>query len=227
MSSFASPIAIHSIATAVPQYRADQAAVGAWVADSLDADAGLRRYLRRLYELSGIESRYSCLPDAQALERDSRFAPGRSRAASPTTAERMAIYERESVKLGTQAAQRALAETNRPAAAAQITHLIVVSCTGFFAPGLDLAIARNLGLQPTVQRSLIGFMGCAAAFNGLRLAAQIVAGQPTAQVLVVCVELCTLHLQPGTDRVNLTVASLFGDGAPHVWSARRRPAVRC
>ena len=91
--------------------------------------------------------------------------------------------------------------------------MIVVSCTGFFAPGLDLAIAGRLGLPATVQRTLIGFMGCAAAFNGLRLASQIVSGQPDARVLVVAVELCTLHIQSGTDRTNLTVSSLFADGA--------------
>jgi predicted naringenin-chalcone synthase len=125
----------------------------------------------------------------------------------------MAIYQQEAVQLGLSAAERALASTQIPDAAANVTHLIVVSCTGFFAPGLDLAIAGRLGLRPTVQRTLVGFMGCAAAFNGLRLAAQIVTGQPDAQVLVVCVELCTLHLQPGSDRIALTVGSLFADGA--------------
>jgi predicted naringenin-chalcone synthase len=125
----------------------------------------------------------------------------------------MAIYQREAVEVGVAAAERALAAPQLTDAAAGVTHLIVVSCTGFFAPGLDLAIARRLGLRPTVQRTVVGFMGCAAAFNGLRLAAQIVDGQPDAQVLVVCVELCTLHLQPGSERIALTVASLFADGA--------------
>jgi predicted naringenin-chalcone synthase len=94
-----------------------------------------------------------------------------------------------------------------------ITHVIAVSCTGFFAPGLDLAIARRLGLNPHVERTLVGFMGCAACFNALRLADQIVAGRPEARVLVVCVELCSLHVQPGQGRIDLVVASLFADGA--------------
>ncbi len=205
--------AILAIGTAVPPYRITQAEVCAWVSDSLDASPSQRRLIERLYALSGIETRYSCLPDAAALAPKSRFAPGRRLDETPTTAERMAIYQREAVQIGVAAAQRALAAPQLPDAAESVTHLIVVSCTGFFAPGLDLAIAQRLGLRPSVQRTLVGFMGCAAAFNGLRLAAQIVAGQPDARVLVVCVELCTIHLQPGSDRIALTVASLFADGA--------------
>jgi predicted naringenin-chalcone synthase len=131
----------------------------------------------------------------------------------------MAIYERESVKLGTTAGEQALkalskaAQSDMAAVTETVTHLVVISCTGFFAPGLDLAIGQQLNLAPTVQRFLLGFMGCAAAFNGLRLAAQIVAGQPEARVLVVCVELCSIHIQPGTARENLISASLFADGA--------------
>src|SRR5262249_43475366 len=93
------------------------------------------------------------------------------------------------------------------------THLIVVSCTGFFAPGLDQVIARALRLRPDVQRTLVGFMGCAAAFNALRLADQIIMGQPSARVLIVCVEISSIHVQPGHDRENLISATLFGDGA--------------
>lgn len=205
--------AILSIGTAVPPYQSAQSALCTWVSDSLEASPALRRWLHALYSRSGIETRHSCLPDAAALIPHSRFAPGRPLAETPTTAERMAIYQREAVDLGVVAAERALVRSSFADAAARVTHLIVVSCTGFFAPGLDLAIAQRLGLRPTVQRTLIGFMGCAAAFNGLRLAAHIVTGQPDAQVLVVCVELCTLHLQPGSDRIALTVASLFADGA--------------
>ncbi|CAA9373834.1 MAG: Naringenin-chalcone synthase, partial [uncultured Chloroflexia bacterium] len=85
--------------------------------------------------------------------------------------------------------------------------------TGFFAPGLDQAIARGVNLPATVERTLIGFMGCAAAFNALRLAGSIVGARADARVLIVCVELCTVHIQPSADRTNLVVASLFADGA--------------
>jgi predicted naringenin-chalcone synthase len=212
-----SPIALLSIGTAVARYEYQQAALGRWMADSLGDQPALRRRIKRLYELSGIETRYSCLPDANMPADQSRFAPGRNLADTPTTAERMAIYQREAVAIGTMAAYRALADYDDgvpvQAIADTVTHLIVVSCTGFFAPGLDLAIARQLNLRPTVARTLVGFMGCAAAFNALRLASQIVASHPAARVLVVCVELCSLHIQPGCTRIDLVVGSLFADGA--------------
>jgi len=208
MSPLRAPSALLSIGTANPPYYFEQSQVATFVADSLDASPGLRRWLRQLYRLSAIETRYSCLPDAGTLHPDSPFAPGAPLQQAPTTAERMAIYEQASVDVATDAARQALGDR-----AAEVTHLIVVSCTGFFAPGPDLALARRLGLPANVQRSVIGFMGCAAAFNALRLADQIVAGQPDALVLIVCVELCTLHIQPGAGREDLTAASLFADGA--------------
>ena len=89
----------------------------------------------------------------------------------------------------------------------------MVTCTGFFAPGLDFVLTQELGLSPTVNRTVIGFMGCAAMFNGLRLAAQAVEADAAARVLVVSVELCSLHSQADSRRDMLVAASLFGDGA--------------
>lgn len=211
--------AILALGTAVPPHRVEQAFLCSWLTESLDATPALTRWLRHLYKASGIETRYSCLSDAERPPAESRFAPGNAPAETPTTSERMAIYERAAPPLGAEAAQQALAQyaatTGQllPDVAASVTHLIAVSCTGFFAPGLDLAIVQRLGLRPTVQRTLVGFMGCAAAFNALRLAQQIVQTQPDARVLIVCVELCSIHTQAGQNRVDLTVTSLFADGA--------------
>jgi predicted naringenin-chalcone synthase len=143
----------------------------------------------------------------------------------------MAAYARESVGLGAAAGGCAVADAARATAtppaelAAAITHLVVVSCTGFFAPGLDLMVARRLGLAAGVERTVVGFMGCAAAFNGLRLARQIVAAEPSALALVVAVELCSLHLQPGAEPVQLVVASLFADGAGAALVGAARPGA--
>ncbi len=212
---------ILALGRAVASHRVNQQEVGQWMNASLGNPPGLSRWITRIYERSGITTRYTCLPDSLHDPATSRFAPGTPIERAATTAERMAIYERESVPVGLAAAHHAMRElaarTSQPddlhGAAQSITHLIAVSCTGFFAPGLDQAIARGLELRPTVQRTLIGFMGCAAAFNALRLAHQIVQSQPAARVLIVCVELCSLHIQPGTRKVDLIVASLFCDGA--------------
>lgn len=211
--------ALLALGTAVPAHRIDQAQLCRWMIASLREQPALGRWLQWLYDHSGIETRYFCLADAQQPPEQSRFTPHQPHACAPTTAERMAIYQVEAIALGTAAARRALEDDalsdggNVAQVAGSITHLLVVSCTGFFAPGLDQALARMLALDPKVERTVIGFMGCAAAFNALRLADTIVRSDPAARVLVVCVELCSLHIQPGTERANLITASLFGDGA--------------
>ena len=102
-----------------------------------------------------------------------------------------------------------------------ITHLILVTCTGFFAPGLDIAISDELNLAPEVEQIQIGFMGCSALFNAWRTAAAIVTGAPEARVLIVCVEVCSIHLLPSLKRQHLISAALFSDGSGSV--RHRRP----
>lgn len=213
------PVALLAFGTALPPYKVAQADIGEWMATSLGPQSATGRLLRRLHASSGIAMRHSCSPDYLLPPAESRFAPGQPLANAPTTADRMAIYTREAPPLGTTAARHALstyaAKSGKTLAHTldSVTHLVVVSCTGFFAPGLDFVMARDLGLAPTVQRTLIGFMGCSAAFNGLRAAYQIVRSQPTARVLVVSVELCSLHTQPNPTRDQLAAYALFADGA--------------
>lgn len=212
-------VAILALGTAVPAHCVQQSDFAHWLATAFPDQPATARWLRSLFAHAGVETRYSCLADYAQPPTSSRFFPGQPCELSPTTAERMVIYEREAPLLGRAAADQALAEfatttgTTLAEAKASITHLVAVSCTGFFAPGLDLALARELELSSTLGRTLIGFMGCSAAFNGLRTAAQIVHGQPGARVLVVCVELSSLHVQPHLDREQLIAASLFADGA--------------
>lgn len=211
--------AILALGTALPAHRASQIDIARWMIASFAHKPAVGRWLRTVYANSGIDTRYSCIDDFLRPACEARFAPGQPLEKIPTTAERMAIYERESAPLGAAAACTALtrlAATSYASLAtvtASITHLIVTTCTGFFAPGLDLAIAKRLGLSSTVSRTVIGFMGCSAAFNGLRSATQIVKSEPDARVLLVCVELCSLHIQPGAERENLLSAALFADGA--------------
>ena len=212
-------VAIQALGAAVPPYCVQQTEVAQWMAAAFPNQPGMGRWLRSVFANAGVETRYSCLADYGQPPASARFFPGRRCDHSPTTAERMAIYEQEAPRLGLAAANQALAELARTNCVtveeikASITHLVAVSCTGFFAPGLDLALAGQLALSPSIGRTLIGFMGCSAAFNGLRTAAQIVQGQPQARVLVVCVELSSLHVQPELDRSQLIAASLFADGA--------------
>jgi predicted naringenin-chalcone synthase len=123
----------------------------------------------------------------------------------------MARYAHEAPILGERASREALVSAG--VAAPEITHLVTVSCTGFFAPGLDVALIERLGLSPTVSRTHVGFMGCHAALNALAVATALIAAHPKAKVLLCCVELCTLHFGYGFTPDRIIANSLFADGA--------------
>jgi predicted naringenin-chalcone synthase len=157
-------------------------------------------------ERSGIGNRWSVLPEGE--EGGSPVGPsGFYHGRNPTTAERMAVYGEAAPKLALDAI-RAL-----PVPIGGITHLVVASCTGFVAPGIDQIIAAELGLPGHVERTLVGFMGCYAAVAALRTAYHIVRSEPQARVLVVTVELSTLHLQYDDALEPLLAMLQFGDGA--------------
>lgn len=129
----------------------------------------------------------------------------------PTTAQRMERYTPLASSLAEVAARRALEQAAIDTD--EITHLVTVSCTGFAAPGVDVALMVSLGLRPTVQRVHVGFMGCHGAINGLRVARGLVGADPHVRVLLCAVELCGLHFQYGVDPNHLVANSLFSDGA--------------
>ena len=192
---------INAIATAVPAVECD-ASYHAWALRQLEGrrEASL---LGRMMQRSGIASRYTVLPDAATQQAEGSFYAA---AAPPSTLDRMTAYAREAPEL----ALEAIAQLGDLGG---ITHMVVASCTGFTAPGLDQVIARRLGLAPTVERVVVGFLGCYAGVTAVRTAAHLVRSDPAARVLVVAVELCTLHLQP-TDRLeSLLAMGQFADGA--------------
>ncbi|MBI0475850.1 type III polyketide synthase [Sphingomonas sp. MA1305] len=190
---------LHAVGVAVPPHDVHRAFLD-WADARLDTRP--RALFDRMAARSGIAHRWSVLPDPTA-------AGGFYAGAMSGTASRMAIYAEEAPRL----ALAAIAELAGQIDTAGITHLVVASCTGFVAPGVDQIIAHALGLSRQVERTLIGFMGCYAAVVALRTARHIVRSEPAARVLVVTVELSTLHLQD-TDDVGALLAMLqFGDGA--------------
>jgi predicted naringenin-chalcone synthase len=123
----------------------------------------------------------------------------------------MQRYERHAVELALKASQQAF--TNSACDMDAITHLVTVSCSGFQAPGVDVALIQELGLPATTQRTHIGFMGCHGALNGLRVAAAFVKSDPTSRILLCAVELCSLHFQYGWNPEKILANALFADGA--------------
>ena len=211
--------AILSLGTALPQFQFTQEQAADWLAHSLRANPAKARWIRAICAGSGIETRSFCIPDGLNSSDESIFAPHKSPSEAATTSERMELFRRMAPPLAVEAGRAALAQlsasSNRSISreTESITHLILVTCTGFFAPGLDIAISEQLNLSPNVERIQIGFMGCSALFNAWRTAAAIVAGARAARVLIVCVEVCSIHLQPSLKRQHLISAALFSDGA--------------
>ncbi|HEY0042959.1 MAG TPA: type III polyketide synthase [Allosphingosinicella sp.] len=197
---------INAVATAVPDHDVHRAFID-WAEGRLE-DPRARSVFRRMAERSGIGHRWSVLP---------RSAGGGSPVSEggfyhpvlPGTGARMQVYAQEAPGL----AIKAIAELQKRLSLGTVTHLVVASCTGFVAPGIDQIIAAELGLAPGVERTLVGFMGCYAAVSALRLAHHIVRSEAKARVLVVTVELSTLHLQETQEIEPLLAMLQFGDGA--------------
>jgi predicted naringenin-chalcone synthase len=145
----------------------------------------------------------------------SAFLPGNGNAdCGPTSGERMRHYREHAPPLAIVAARQALDRADTEAA--DITHLVTISCTGFFAPGLDIALIQSLGLRPDTARTQIGFMGCHAALNGLRVADAFARSDPNARILLCAVELCGVHYHYRWDPQKMVANALFADGAAAV-----------
>ncbi|WP_438351733.1 type III polyketide synthase [Paenibacillus sp. FA6] len=211
MDSIFPNISILGIGTALPANRIEQGEVLDKLEEALQDSPNSVRWARRIFKQCGVATRYTCEPNLIGHGSRSRYLPSEGLDDVPSTAERMAIYKRESIPLGLQAAKDAMLDGEVDGS--QITHLITVSCTGQFLPGLDAVLVKEMGLSPRVQRIPLTFQGCAAGLKAIQLARTLVEGQSNAQILIVCVELCTLHFQPSSDREALFGASFFGDGA--------------
>lgn len=187
-----------------------------------------QRLVRATFDASAIEQRATVLPelagDGGGTGPVGFYDPSSGRILAPSTGHRNAVYAEEARPLLARAAKQALREApglDR----ADVTHVVTVSCTGFFAPGPDYTLVRDLGLAPSTRRLHVGFMGCYGAFPALRAAVATCAAEPDAVVLVVCVELCTLHLRSSDDPDQIVASSVFADGAAAaVVTARPAPA---
>jgi predicted naringenin-chalcone synthase len=165
----------------------------------LAEDAQRSARFERMVEVAGIAHRYSCIDPDGGFYAFGRF---------PSTAERMRAFDLLAPELATAAVERLDLGSERD----RITHLLVTCCTGFSSPGLDLQLIERCRLPSSVERTIVGFMGCSAAINALKLARHIVRSEPSARVLVLNLELCSLHLRETTDLEEILGFLLFADG---------------
>ncbi len=202
---------IISIATKVPGYRHKQDDLFAFAEKVYCRDESESRKLRFLYRQSGISTRYSVLPDYNASAGDRKLFPvSADLEPFPGLEKRMEIYQEHAASLSADAIKDCIRnKINKD----EITHLITVSCTGLSAPGTDLQIMEMMDLKQDTIRTSINFMGCYAAIHALKLADAFCKSDPTANVVVVCTELCTLHFQKLISTDNMTSSLLFADGS--------------
>jgi predicted naringenin-chalcone synthase len=212
-------LSILSVGTALPPSRVTQA-------ESVriaQAFAGMKEdqdnFLSSLYQHSTIATRHLAFEQEVVcdilrgtrrsgsvfLPRDDSDHPG------PTTQERMQHYVEQAGPLAVRAARQALEESGLTPA--EFTHLITVSCTGFSAPGVDVALIKMLEFPATIERTHIGFMGCHGALNGLRVARAFADAHADARILLCAVELCGLHYHYQRSPKKMIANALFADGA--------------
>lgn len=205
------------LGTALPPHSIGQDKAAALATSFAGFDQVQSRRLEKLYRLTRVERRYSVLLEDNNEDRGSQTffnldddVTGRG----PGLSARMTRYESEAPGLACSAAQNALDVSGTDPG--EITHLITVSCSGFAAPGMDIALIKTLGLPPGTERTNVGFMGCHGALNGLRVARGFTNSDPGTCVLLVAVELCSLHYQYSLSDATNLANGLFSDGAAAV-----------
>lgn len=194
---------ILQIGTATPDQCLSQKEIALHMGKMLDYDVQQTKRLVRLYKKSAIDYRHIVIK----LESTDEQEP--ENIATASTARRMQIYEENACQL----AMRAIHDGIDPNYLTKITHLITVSCTGMYAPGLDIELIGVLNLNSNIERTCVNFMGCYGVFNALKLADNICRQNLKAYVLIVSVELCSIHFQPMDSMDNLIANAIFADGA--------------
>lgn len=202
--------AIYSAGTALPQFCHRQADIYEFMQLQVNTDSMIR-ILRSIYNNGLIEKRYSVLPDYNCPAEQRIFYPAaKNLEPFPLLEKRLALYDLHAPVLAVQAAKDCFSRFDDDIVP---THIISVSCTGMSAPGIDIAIVQKLGLAESTYRTSVNFMGCYGVFHALKMADAICKSEPEAAVLIISVELCTLHFQKEETTDNMLSNSLFGDGA--------------
>ncbi len=202
---------ILSIGTANPQTKVSQMTIAEFMTKSMGLTEHNARLLRTIFRASYIKHRYSVIEDYNKSENYTFYANTGDFSPFPSTKDRMKLYKIYALPLALSAIENCF-EKRPELSKKSVTHLITVSCTGMYAPGLDLELVKALNLSSSVERTSINFMGCYAAFNAMKLANTICYKNETASVLIVCLELCSIHFQREATEDNMLANALFGDG---------------
>ena len=205
---------IISIATGVPAYKHQQENIFEFADSIYSSNETDSRKLKFLYRHSGIDTRYSVLPDYSTSAEDRQFySKSKDLEPFPCLEKRMEWFADNAVTLSVKTIKDCIVGKIEPH---EITHLITVSCTGMSAPGMDLEIMEAMDLHPNIFRTSVNFMGCYAAIHALKMADAFCNNDTSANIIIVCTELCTLHFQKENSIDNITSTLLFADGCAAV-----------
>lgn len=200
----ATDLTILGLGNVLPTFPVSQQQGGRWLTEYVDYPDRTKRFAQRIFRLSSVETRYSVIPDFTHPERSVLYQGG-----LPSLEDRMRVFRAEAPRLAKQACDEALRHASLESSA--ITHLIMVTSTGFFTPGPDADLIELMGLSPSIERTVVSMIGCSGAFTGMRIARRIVGDDPSAKVLMVCLELSSIHLDDEPDHDKIVAFSLFGD----------------
>ena len=218
------PAYIHDMATAVPKTVCRQDDLKEAMKTYGQKSPKEKRIIDMIYNRSGIDKRHSIIDDLNKDPRKTFFFDPKTGGRIPSTLERNKVYIEQAKQLYPEIARKLIDQSDFEKD--EITHIITVSCTGFYAPGPDYTILRALDLSPSIQRYHLGFMGCYAALPALKMANNFCQTDPDAVVMVVSLELCTLHLQIGNTTDQLISASVFSDGGGGAIVSAREPSKK-
>ncbi len=201
---------ITAIATSVPAFKHSQKTLFEFANTVYSSNADDTRKLQFLYNHSGIDTRYSIIPDFDlATKQRIFFTNDKHVQPEPSIEIRMQLYENNAAKISADTIEKCITDKIN---AKQITHLITVSCTGMSAPGLDLQIMEMMNLPNNISRTSVNFMGCYAAIHAMKIGDAFCNNDKNANVIIVCTEFCTLHFQAAPTIDNITSSLLFADG---------------
>jgi predicted naringenin-chalcone synthase len=198
---------IISIATQSGPYQVSMEGLSDYIGQAIDGNNASRKF-KYLMRDGSIKMKNSIVPDFMPQCKDPLLFTAENN--NPGTLERMNIFHQYGLPFALSTAQEAIKKAELEHK--DITHIITTTCTGLCAPGLEIQLSELLNLDKKVKRYAVNFMGCYAAFHAMRLADHILKSDSEAKVLVICLELCSLHFRNIEEDDNLLSTYLFSDG---------------
>jgi predicted naringenin-chalcone synthase len=193
-------ICLASVGTAVPPFTVKQDAAFTILEEQVrgTVEASSLVFARKVFAHPSVKSRHFGVDTPQEL-----FGEDPDK--------RIERFTKWAVRLSSEASLAALAAAG--VAAADVSAIVVNTCTGYICPGISSYAIEQLGLDRTIPAYDLVGAGCGGALPNLELGGSLLAGRPRTAVLCVSVEICSAAFQMGDDVSLIVSNAIFGDGA--------------